>query len=94
MHQSVVHTSQAYSVSFSAGITVFVGLFLVLLVFLNFSYFFSCVSVLEFSFLGFELFLISVFCVTVVVAIIWVYCNSSLGCTIYGAPSKTTSLGG
>jgi hypothetical protein len=50
--------------------------------------------VLKFSSIGFELFLINVFFVVVVVATLKVYCNNSLGCTIYGAPSQTTFLGG
>ena len=53
---------------------------------------FSCVSVLDYSSVGFESFLNSAF--FVVVAIIRVSCNKSLGCTIYGAPIQTTFYGG
>lgn len=50
-------------------------------------------SVLKFFSVGFILFIISVFFV-VVAAILQVCCNSSLGCTIYGAPLQITYFGG
>ena len=56
---------------------------------------FSCVkgvSVLDYSSVGFESFLNSAF--FVVVVILRVSCNRSLGCTIYGAPIQTTFHGG
>jgi hypothetical protein len=64
----------------------------ILKLFCNF-FVFSCVSMLKFSFVAFESFLITVFFV-VVLSILQVCCNNSLGCTIYSAPSQTTSLGG
>jgi hypothetical protein len=63
----------------------------ILKLFCNF-FVFSCVS-MKFSFVAFESFLITVFFV-VVASILQVCCNNSLGCTIYSAPSQTTSLGG
>jgi hypothetical protein len=48
--------------------------------------------VLDISSVGFESFLISGF--FVVVVILRVCCNNSLGCTIYGVPLQTTSFGG
>jgi hypothetical protein len=59
-----------------------VGLFIVLLLCLKFSCFFSC---MEFSAVGFKSFLISFFFVVVIVAILRVCCNSSIGIIIYDA---------